>query len=65
MADEVNKWLEEWNGSKRKLKTLWISAHFPMIVDVAKITSSGCSSTIIAAGQWSAGKIPEGSSYNT
>lgn len=62
MAREVNSFLLEWNVSS-KLNVINIDAQFPRLVNPQTIVARGCDATVIAAGQWSAGRKPAGGKY--
>jgi hypothetical protein len=63
MAREVNLWLsDEWNVSQA-IAVKQIDAQFPRLVSFQRIKNSQCNKTVIAAGQWSAGRKPSGGKY--
>jgi hypothetical protein len=65
MAAAVNIWLQKLNASN--IKAVNVDAQFPRLVNQQfiqnKIIGRKCTRTVIAAGQWSAGKKPPGSKY--
>lgn len=63
MAREVGWLLQEWNVSSTKLNVMNIDAQFPHLVNPQTMIAHGCDATIIAAGQWSAGRKPPGGKY--
>lgn len=62
MAREVGLILQEWNISS-SLNVMSIDANFPRLVNPQSMLARGCNSTVIAAGQWSAGRKPPGGKY--
>jgi len=57
MNREVNLWLNKWNATSI-VKSINIDAQFPRLVNRNTIQSKRCNASIIAAGQWSAGRKP-------
>jgi len=62
MNREVNLWLNKWNATSI-VKSINIDAQFPRLVNRNTIQSKRCNATVIAAGQWSAGRKPPGGRY--
>mmetsp|Transcript_18236 Transcript_18236/g.27690 ORF Transcript_18236/g.27690 Transcript_18236/m.27690 type:complete len:157 (+) Transcript_18236:2822-3292(+) len=62
MNREVNLWLNKWNATSI-VKSINIDAQFPRLVNRNTIQSKRCNASIIAAGQWSAGRKPPGGRY--
>mmetsp|Transcript_33711 Transcript_33711/g.81504 ORF Transcript_33711/g.81504 Transcript_33711/m.81504 type:complete len:392 (-) Transcript_33711:16-1191(-) len=78
MSREVNLWLNKWNADANNanadadadtqqqsivVKSINIDAQFPRLVNPKSIQTKGCNATVIAAGQWSAGRKPAGGRY--
>lgn len=65
MAAAVNVWLQQWSMSNIVAKNY--DAQFPRLINenfIQKIIiGRGCTKTVIAAGQWSAGRKPPGGKY--
>ena len=65
MAAAVNLWLQKLNTSN--IKAVSVDAQFPRFVNRQFIQNNiigrKCTRTVIAAGQWSVGRIPPGSKY--
>jgi hypothetical protein len=55
MTREVNVWLQQWNISN-STRAIWIPEHFPRMIKPPKIRDYHCNETVIAVGQWSAGR---------
>jgi len=62
MSREVNLWLSKWNATSI-VQSINIDAQFPRLVNPNTIQSKGCNASIIATGQWSAGRKPPGGRY--
>mmetsp|Transcript_14391 Transcript_14391/g.28773 ORF Transcript_14391/g.28773 Transcript_14391/m.28773 type:complete len:527 (+) Transcript_14391:295-1875(+) len=62
MSSEVNLWLNKWNATSAVQSTN-IDAQFPRMVNVNSLKYRRCNFSIIASGQWSAGRKPPGGRF--
>lgn len=62
MSHEVKLWLEKWNVTS-VVQSISIDAQFPRFVNIHQMQRYGCNVTVIAAGQWSAGRKPPGGRF--
>jgi hypothetical protein len=62
MSREVNLWLDKWNATSI-VQSISIDVQFPRLLNPNTIQRRGCNISIIAAGQWSAGRKPPGGRY--
>ena len=62
MSHEVSLWLEKWNVTS-VVQSINIDAQFPRFVNTHQMQRYGCNVTVIAAGQWSAGRKPPGGRF--